>query len=161
MRVKKHLKTRTTSGDDSATMVQTETTVDVGMFTITPESKYRNESLDNLVRWMLMIFQKLGRAQCPICGSTLVAEPGSGVGKLYRCSSCKFTSVQTHCHACHNPIWKNSCYWSYNLYADNWANVRCPNCGACLGEPKKQHESRMVKVQKEEKAGQKRLGFIP
>ena len=117
---------------------------------ITPESKYRNESLDNLVRWMLMIFQKLGRAQCPICGSTLVAEPGSGVGKLYRCSSCKFTSVQTHCHACHNPIWKNSCYWSYNLYADNWANVRCPNCGACLGEPK-QHESQWLKFKKKKK----------
>ena len=99
-----------------------------GHIFVTPQLKYKAESIDNLIRWLLMIFQYEDEAICPLCGELIKDTKCVSNSIHYTCTKCHFLSIKTQCFNCGSRIWKNSWRWSYNLYEETLTNVRCPFC---------------------------------
>lgn len=80
----------------------------------------------------------LGRGDiCASCGAggdeiqtTPIPIP-SGYKYHCKCSRCSFLTVQSRCHKCGSPLFKNQGYWTYHdLHPiDPW-NIKCWACGA-------------------------------
>lgn len=100
----------------------------IGHILLSPQACVKKQSLNNLIRWLLMILQESNQPFCPNCGEPLLDSKNLKIGTQYKCPNCGFGSLRVQCASCKKVFWKNKLYWSYNLYDRFQRTILCPKC---------------------------------
>ena len=71
-----------------------------GHILLTPQSNMKERSIDNLIRWFLMIFQESNQPLCPNCGERLLEYTQNKFKRGFKCPNCGFGSSVGRCLKC-------------------------------------------------------------
>lgn len=107
-----------------------------GHIFLTPQLSLKERSVDNLIRWFLMIFQESNRPVCPNCGERLLTYKRTKFTAKYKCPKCDFVSAVGRCRKCRKIFWCNKLYWSYNIFDKEKGQTICSHCSGTI-KPRK------------------------
>lgn len=103
-----------------------------GHILLTPQSNMKERSIDNLIRWFLMIFQESNQPLCPNCGERLLEYTQNKFKRGFKCPNCGFGSSVGRCLKCKRVFWCNKLYWSYNIFDTEKRQTICPDCAETI-----------------------------